>query len=352
MSTVLTSSIRAARSSSADTSSSEDSDILVTGVNSYLGSHIADQLLAAGYNVRGTGRTAEKLKWVAELFDKKYGPGRFEGASVPDTYSMVVDGAFDEAVKGASGILHVASVLTFSAKVDEVVTPTVKGTLEVLRSAAKEPGVKSLVYTSSSSACLLAETDKVIVITEDTWNESAVAEANVNSNPNPVVLYAASKTEAEKAVWQVVERTKPPFQVSAVLPNMNFGPILGDVNRSSSGSFMARLARGEDFDLSIVPPQWFINVVDTARLHVAALIDPSCNGKRIFAFAATYNWNDVLAILRKQNPERKFMEDVPGLGRDLSQVPNQAAEALLQKHYQKGFTGLEETVRENSLAVL
>ncbi|KAJ6475923.1 NAD-P-binding protein [Mycena vitilis] len=322
--------------------------VLVTGVNSYLGSHIADQLLAAGYNVRGTARSAEKLKWVADLFDKKYGAARFEGAPVPD---MVVDGAFDEAVNGASGIIHVASVLTFSAKVDEVVPPTIKGTLEVLRSAAKEPGIKSLVYTSSSSAALLAQPGKVIVVTEDTWNESAIAEAHGNPNPDPVVVYAASKTEAEKAVWEVVERTKPPFQVSAVLPNMNFGPILGGADSSSSGSLLVNLIRGDKTAL-MFPPQWFINVVDTARLHVAALIDPSCNGKRIFAFAATYNWNDILAILRRQNPGREFMEDLPGMGRDLSQVPNQAAEALLKKHYQKGFTGLEETVRENSRGVL
>ncbi|KAJ7676881.1 NAD-P-binding protein [Mycena polygramma] len=323
--------------------------VLVTGVNSYLGSHIADQLLAAGYNVRGTARSAEKLKWVHELFDKKYGAGRFEGVSVPD---MVADGAFDGAFKGASGVVHVASVLTFSSKVKEVVPPTVKGTIEVLNSAAKEPGIKSVVYTSSSAACLLAQPDKVIVVTEDTWNESAVAEAHGNPNPDPVVVYAASKTEAEKAVWQFVERTKPSFQVSAVLPNMNFGPILGDADSSSSASFMVKLARGDKNGLSIFPPQWFINVVDTARLHVAALIDPSCNGKRIFAFAAPYNWNDVLAILRKQNPGREFMEDLPGLGRDLSQVPNHGAEALLRKHYQKGFTGLEETVRENSRGVL
>ncbi|KAJ7654079.1 NAD-P-binding protein [Mycena polygramma] len=280
--------------------------VLVTGANGFIASHV--------------------------VFDKKYGAGRFECVSVPD---MVADGAFDEAVKGVSGIVHLTSIVTFSTKVEEVVPPTVKGTIEVLKSAVKEPGVKSVVYTSSSAACLLAQPGKVIVVTEDTWNESAIAEAHNDPTPNPWVVYAARKTEAEKAVWQFVEQTKPHFQVSTVVPNVNFRQIFqpGDKELSTAG-WVVKLSRGEKSVLQY-PPQWFVNVADTACLHVAGLIDPSCNGKRIFAFAAPYTWNEVLAILRKQNPGRKFMEDAPDQGRDLSQIPNQGAEALLRKHYQK-----------------
>ncbi|KAJ7602296.1 NAD-P-binding protein [Mycena polygramma] len=324
--------------------------VLVTGANGFIASHVVDQLLAAGYNVRGTSRSAEKSKWLHEVFDKRYGAGRFECVSVPD---MVADGAFDEAVKGVSGIVHLASIVTFSTKVEEVVPPTVKGALEVLRSAAKEPGVKSVVYTSSSAACLLAQPDKVIVVTEDTWNESAVAEAHNDPSPNPWVVPARLRLKTyqitfHRAVWQFVAQTKPHFQVCTVVPNANFGPILQPGGEPhSTASWVVKLIRGDKSVLQF-PPQWFVNVADTARLHVAGLIDPSCNGKRIFAFAAPYTWNEVLAILRKQNPGREFMEDAPDQGRDLSQIPNHFAEALLKKHYQKGFTGLEETVRENS----
>ncbi|KAJ7604674.1 aldehyde reductase II [Mycena polygramma] len=270
--------------------------------------------------VRGTLRSAEKSKWLHELFDKKYGAGRFECVPVPDMLPT-----------GVSGIVHLASIVTFSTKVEEVVPPTVKGTIEVLKSAVKEP---------EASTCLLAQPGKVIVVTEDTWNESAIAEAHNNDpSPNPWVVYAASKTEAEKPSH---------FQVSTVVPNVKFGQIFqpGDKELSTAG-WVVKLSRGAKSVLQYAP-QWFVNVADTARLHVAGLIDPSCNGKRIFAFAAPYTWNEVLAILRKQNPGREFMEDAPDQGRDLSQIPNHFAEALLKKHYQKGFTGLEETVRENS----
>lgn len=73
------------------------STVLVTGVNGFIGSHIADQLLLSGYKVRGTVRDASRAQWVQELFDAKYGSGKFELFVVPQ---MGVDGAFDDAVKG------------------------------------------------------------------------------------------------------------------------------------------------------------------------------------------------------------------------------------------------------------
>lgn len=62
--------------------------------------HVVDQLLQQGYNVRGTVCNTEKSSWVKDLFDKKYGPGKFELIEVPE---MSTKGAFDDAVKGASG---------------------------------------------------------------------------------------------------------------------------------------------------------------------------------------------------------------------------------------------------------
>lgn len=56
----------------------------------------------------------------------------------------------------------------------------------------------------------------------------------------------------------------------------------------------------------------------------------------------------MLAILRKQNPEKTFPADVEGLGRDLSQIPNEAAELLLRKHYGKGWTSLADSVEANT----
>lgn len=37
--------------------------VLVTGVNGYIASHVANELLLAGYRVRGTVRNVEKSQW-------------------------------------------------------------------------------------------------------------------------------------------------------------------------------------------------------------------------------------------------------------------------------------------------
>ena len=71
--------------------------VLVTGANGYIGSHVVDQFLAAGYKVRGTVRSESKGAWVKELFGEKYGPTKFELAIVPDIEKK---GAFDDAMRG------------------------------------------------------------------------------------------------------------------------------------------------------------------------------------------------------------------------------------------------------------
>jgi nucleoside-diphosphate-sugar epimerase len=71
--------------------------VLVTGANGYIASHIVDQLLQTGFNVRGTVREAAKGDWLREYVAEKYDASRFEIAVVPE---MSAKGSFDEAVKG------------------------------------------------------------------------------------------------------------------------------------------------------------------------------------------------------------------------------------------------------------
>lgn len=75
----------------------KDSIVLVTGCNGYIGSHIVDQLLEAGYRVRGTTRNLKKIQNLSALWQKKFGSGRFEAITVED---MATEGVFDEAIKG------------------------------------------------------------------------------------------------------------------------------------------------------------------------------------------------------------------------------------------------------------
>jgi nucleoside-diphosphate-sugar epimerase len=164
-------------------------------------------------------------------------------------------------------------------------------------------------------------------------------------------VYSASKTKAEKALWAAVESNKPPFQIASVLPSVNYGTRFRETGNSTADWIMSAYNANAVSDIptenpmSQFPPQYFVNVSDTAKLHVAALIDPACNGERIFGFAAPHTYNEVLAIFRKLEPGKDFGEDVD-IGEDLTEVPNKEAEDLLRKHYGHGFVSLEETVKQ------
>ena len=111
-----------------------------------------------------------------------------------------------------------ASVLTLSDKYEEVIPPVVKGAAGIMADALKEPRVKSFVYTSSSTAALMPQPNTKIVIKKDTWDEDVLAKVRSDPRPAAFDLYGASKTEAERAIWDAVNKHHPRFQVATILP--------------------------------------------------------------------------------------------------------------------------------------
>ncbi|KFY11158.1 hypothetical protein V492_04624 [Pseudogymnoascus sp. VKM F-4246] len=333
-----------------DTAFPQGSLVLVTGSNGYIGSHIADQVLKAGYHVRGTVRDASKAEWTTKLFAERYGAGKYSAVVVPD---MAVEGAFDDAVKGVQGIIHSASIITFSPDPAAVIPQTVLGVTTLLRSAARTPSVKSFVLTSSSVAVTNPTPDNSpSTISTSSWNDAAIAEAwSVRSAPfpdnAPTAVYSASKAEAEKALWEFVEKEKPSFRVNAILPDANFGAVLNTEVRMSTGGWIRSLFAGNVDFVKTLLPAWYINVADTARLHVAALLDTKVKDERIFGFAGPYTWNGILAILRDSYPGKTFPEDLPVSKVSNMSVPNERGEELLKEVFGKGWVSLEDTVKEN-----
>lgn len=96
----------------------------------------------------------------------------------------------------------------------------------------------------------------------------------------------------------------------------------------------------------ITATEWFVDVEDTARLHVIALLDPAVKSERLFAFAAPMNWTDVISILRKLRPYRQFPNPPENEGRDLTDIkPSKRAEQLIRDFFGRpGWTSLEESL--------
>jgi nucleoside-diphosphate-sugar epimerase len=67
---------------------------------------------------------------------------------------------------------------------------------------------------------------KTTLLTSDpgTWNDAAVEAAWSKDTPaeqKPYNVYAASKTESERAAWKWFKERKPGFAFNTILPNMN-----------------------------------------------------------------------------------------------------------------------------------
>lgn len=84
-----------------------------------------------------------------------------------------------------------------------------------------------------------------------------------------------------------------------------------------------------------------------AALHVAGLIDPELKNERLQAWGGYYNWNDVLAVLRRAYPDRKFIDDMPDGGKLFCTTDDKLQLQLLKKWAQRdNWLDLEAAVRD------
>jgi hypothetical protein len=90
-----------------------------------------------------------------------------------------------------------------------------------------------------------------------------------------------------------------------------------------------------------------VPVGDIAALHVGALLLPSVKSQRLFASAYAYNWNEILAILRKDYPDKSFYDDVEGLDPAYQIYDDSAALKVLRELGQDGWTPFEVALEQN-----
>lgn len=86
-------------------------------------------------------------------------------------------------------------------------------------------------------------------------------------------------------------------------------------------------------------------------IHVAALVKPDVNGRRLLAFAEPFSWVQLLDMFKKMYPDKQFTESVPDKGEDLSKPQNQYALECLEwarekvGEDRKGWTPMEQSIR-------
>ncbi|KAL2673945.1 hypothetical protein Neosp_012391 [[Neocosmospora] mangrovei] len=325
--------------------------VLVTGVNGFIGSHIANNLLSLSHHVRGTVRSADKATWITEAMQERNPSGHFEVAVVPD---VTAPDAWGKVVQGVHGIVHVATDMSFDADPNKVITPMVQGVRNLLVAAASEPSVKRFVFTSSDRAISNAINGKEVTLDSSMWNESAVEHA---WRPPPYKadrvwdVYADLKTQSEQEIWAFEKAEKPQFIINSVLPCFNIGPILHPKQPGSTGKWVRDFWRdpGHYEDLQQFGASWYINVEDTALLHIAALTQEDVKGERLLGFAGPFNFNSWLAVFRQLDPAKPWPTDDAAQEHNLCKVDTGREVELLKRSGRSGWTSFHESVRKNCL---
>ena len=172
--------------------------VLVTGGSGFLGGWCVIELLRRGYSVRTTVRNLSREAQVRAAVGSEVDPGDRLTVLAADLTS---DEGWAEAVAGCDYVLHVASPFPIKNPTDpdEVIRPAREGAVRVLKAAAKA-GVKRVVLTSSIVAITLPwpEAQSGYVFSETDWTKP--------DRPD-VTSYVVSKTLAERASWERLQRT-------------------------------------------------------------------------------------------------------------------------------------------------
>ncbi|MBX9746859.1 MAG: aldehyde reductase [Hyphomonadaceae bacterium] len=250
--------------------------VLVTGGSGFIGAHCILQLLEAGYQVRTTVRSLSREADVRAML-------RVGGVDAGDRLTFAAadltsDAGWAEAVAGCTYVLHVASPFppAIPQHEDDLIIPAREGALRVLR-AARDAGVKRVVLTSSYAAIGYGQKPGGRPSNETDWTDP---------NGADVRAYVKSKTLAERAAWDFIEREGGALELSVVNPVGVFGPVLGP-DYSTSILLVQRLMDGA---MPGCPRIYFgaVDVRDVASMHITCMTHPGAKGERFLAVAGDF----------------------------------------------------------------
>ncbi|EHK21639.1 uncharacterized protein TRIVIDRAFT_52826 [Trichoderma virens Gv29-8] len=331
------------------------STILLTGANSFVGSHIIDALIKLNHKVVGTVRSAAAANDILSFH-----PEWKDSLEVVVVEDITNGDAWDELADTLKQVVHVAApLLDNPGNTDydqHFLTPSVEGNLALLRSAqANAPALKSIVVTGSINACTTGSPKEVSAgpITNSTWlpvTKEAAREAQ-----NAYISYCSGKKEGELAIWDFVKTNSPKFSVTVFLPALIFGPPIEPVKQGAKGlHYSARIIYSFfNGTYTTIPPTTFpsyVDVRDLAEAHVKALTEPKVANKRLTIGGQSMTYTKLVHSLAKV-PELKGRLPADS-GEDENVVPatviaDEATEAL-----NLTFRSIDETMADTAKRIL
>lgn len=309
--------------------------VLITGATGHVGSTTLTHLLRAGYNVRAVVRSESKSaqllarsaiqkaikqsrrrsnKFRSQLTTTATS-SQLEFVVVPD---ISAPGAYDEAVVGATLIVHIASPLVtadtipLSKHEEYFLRPAVRGTLGLLEAARAAGTVRRVVITSSIVS--LVPADRMEGNLSPAELDSLPAVQPSDRVPSDIegpytsefAAYHASKVASLSVAEEWVAREQPSFDIVYLHPSF----VLG---RNDAATTPAQALRGTNaVVLAMLLGHSFgpyagatVHIEDVARAHVAALAKDRVPGNKSYILSGPRptTWDDAKEIVERRFPE-------------------------------------------------
>ena len=274
--------------------------VLLTGVTGFLGSHTTIQLLESGYQVIGTLRNMDRKDSILNTINQhtdKVDQLSFAKADLLDRE------IWQTLTSDVDYIMHIASPFprTLPKNDAELVKPAKDGTLNILKAAA-ENNVKKVVITSSTGAIVYGKSKNE---RNGTFNENDWTDETVIKDSTP---YFRSKTIAEKAAWEFIEKDTSGLKISVICP----GAILGPVIENDFGTSANIIIKSLSGEIPALPNIGFdmVDVRSVADLHVKAMESDKANNERFVGSSGFLSFKQVADILRANYQGYKIPKSV------------------------------------------
>jgi NAD dependent epimerase/dehydratase len=235
---------------------------LVTGAGGFIGSHLVEELVRTGANVRALVHYNARSDWGnLELVDREVLDAvEVMSGDVADPFGV------DSLVAGCDVVFHLAALIgiPYSYTAPKAYVDTnISGTLNVLE-AARRRDVERLIHTSTSE-------------TYGTALYTPIDERHPLQGQSP---YSASKIGADKLVESYWRSFETP--VATLRPFNTFGPRQS--LRAVIPTIIAQAVSGDTVRLgSVHPVRDFTFVTDTAAAFIATAATPQAVGQTMNA---------------------------------------------------------------------
>ncbi|XP_061350717.1 dihydroflavonol 4-reductase-like [Gastrolobium bilobum] len=322
---------------------SEGEIVCVTGAGGFIGSWLVMRLLERGYTVRATVRDPANMKKVKPLLEL---PGAKTHLSLWKA-DLAQEGSFDEAIKGCTGVFHLATPMDFESKdpENEVIKPAINGMLDLMKACLKAKTVRRVVFTSSAGTVSVTEHQKP-VFDENCWSD---VEFGLRVKMTGW-MYFVSKTLAEKEAWKFAKENNMDF--ISIIPTLVVGPFLTSIMPPSLITALSPIT-GNEAHYSIMKQGHFVHIDDLCLAHIFLFEHPKAGGRYICS-AYDANIHDIAKLLKEKYPDynvpTKF-ENIP----DQLEVVRFSSKKITDMGFQfkysleNMFTGAVDACREKGL---